>query len=386
MSGKPKEKNKKICVVCGGSAGHIFPALALAEEIKNIYADRAELLFVTSENRLALDILKKSAFAFRTLPLHRKEARPFGGGTGSLFQDLRRGALFVSGLIKAFFRSAMIIFRFRPDCIVCFGSYIAVPPFAAGLIMGAPILIHEQNAVMGRANRLMSRFADKVALSFPAEAVSRNAVVTGNPVRQRAAGAREKSDALALLGLRCDRLTLLVIGGSQGSRTVNEAVIGMFREMGADLKKGLQVIHLCGDRDRENLEGGYGALDVLCRVYPFFEDMGLLYSAADISISRAGASVICELCAHRMPAVLVPYPYAGGHQLRNARFLEKRQAAVVAEESGLLKMSLLRHTQTLVSDEGARKRMGEKIGAVVSPDSGRRLALQAGALAGLDLR
>lgn len=356
---------KKICIACGGSAGHIFPGLSLAEELVKCYSDNVEVSFLTSDNKLGQTLLRESGFNFYTLPLR-------GIKRGSVAESLD----FISRLFKGSLKSMKIIFSSRPDCFVGFGSYIAGPPFVAASLLKIPTLIHEQNAVMGKANRIMRHFATRIALSFPesAESKKRNIVITGNPIRASAARVQDKACAIDSLGMRHNKFTILVIGGSQGSETINSVAIDMFSNMERQRRDRIQVIHISGEKDYERLKKEYQGAGISCKLHSFFKDMSTLYSATDISISRAGASVIFELCAHRIPSILIPYPFAESHQVQNASFLVSKEAAIMIEESGLSKISLCSVVAKLMDEENLRESMSEKIETLTNPNSAKRLA------------
>lgn len=372
MSGNITGK-KKICIACGGSAGHIFPGLALAQELVKHYGDNIEISFLTSDNKLGQDLLKESGFDFYTLPVK-----------GLKIISAREGMNFISNLFKGSLKSMRIILSNKPDCFVGFGAYVSGPPFVAASLSGVPTLIHEQNAVLGKANRIMRRFATRVALSFPEEAhlMRRNVVVTGNPIRESASRIRGREIAIEFLGLRQARFTILVIGGSQGSQRINSAAIEAFKNMDRGIKDRIQVIHISGEKDYERLKIAYKDTDILYKLYPFFEGMGIVYDAADISISRAGASAIFELCAHGIPSIIIPYPFAEGHQLRNALYLAERGAAVILEEGGLREMTLRSTILKLMEDKNLRESIREKMGKLANLDAAKRLTNEVGSLIG----
>ena len=371
---KKEKRRKKICIACGGSAGHIFPGLTLAEELVKCYGDSTEILFLTSDNKISGTLLKESGFDFYTLPL-----RGIKRGT------VRENLDFMLNLLKGSLRSMEIIFSNWPDCFVGFGSYIAGPPFIAASLLRVPTLIHEQNARMGKANRFMRHFATKVALSFPESAAlqTKNIVITGNPIRESASRIRDKTSARDFLGMSQDKFTILVIGGSQGAQKINSIAVDMFRDMERKLRDGIQVIHLSGERDYEKLKREYKDIAITHGLYSFFKEMGIIYSAADIAISRAGASVIFELCAHRIPSILIPYPFAESHQVQNAKFLAEQKAAIIIEEDGLSKESLQSSVTRLMDGDSLRKSMGEIMETLASPDAAKRLTEEVGLLTGL---
>jgi len=371
---KKEKRRKKICIACGGSAGHIFPGLTLAEELVKCYGDSTEILFLTSDNKIGGTLLKESGFDFYTLPL-----RGIKRGT------VRENLDFMLNLLKGSLRSMKIIFSNRPDCFVGFGSYIAGPPFAAASLLRVPTLIHEQNARMGKANRFMRHFATKVALSFPESAAlqTKNIVITGNPIRESASRIRDKTSARDFLGMSQDKFTILIIGGSQGAQKINSIAVDMFRDMERKLRDGIQVIHLSGERDYEKLKREYKDIAITHGLYSFFKEMGIIYSAADIAISRAGASVIFELCAHRIPSILIPYPFVESHQVQNAKFLAEKKAAIIIEEDRLSKESLQSSVTRLMDGDSLRKSMGEIMETLANPDAAKRLAEEVGLLTGL---
>jgi len=367
-------RKKKIFIACGGSAGHIFPGLTLAEEMAMDYGDDVEISFLTTDNDLGKSLLKESSFRFHTLPVKGWGSRSF------------RGAVrFASGLIKGSLRSIKIIYAGKPDCFVGFGAYVAGPPFVASALLGVPTLIHEQNVSMGKANRIMRAFATKVALSFPAECGVKGSksVVTGNPIRGSAARIRDRRVSRDLLELDDDKFTLLIMGGSQGSERINAIVLDMLKNTDRETKDKLQVIHMAGRKYYESVKNRYKEVGVLHRVYSFFEGMGVIYSAADVAISRAGSSAIFELCMHRTPSVLIPYPFAEGHQVRNASFLKEKGASFMIEEEGLSEESMRAKILQLMEDGGLRESMKNSMAGLAKPDAAKRLSLEVGRLAGL---
>ncbi|MBL7070693.1 MAG: undecaprenyldiphospho-muramoylpentapeptide beta-N-acetylglucosaminyltransferase [Candidatus Omnitrophica bacterium] len=368
---------KKIFIACGGSAGHIFPGLALAEEIIKDYGDSVEVSFLTTDNALGKSLLRESRFDFHTLPVKGLNIR----SPGKLFS-------FAYSLIKGSLKSMRIIFSGKPDFFVGFGAYVAGPPFVASSLLGVPTLIHEQNAAMGRANRMMRAFATKVALSFPDDTgkPSKNTVVTGNPISALAVNVQDKGVCREFLSLETDRFTVLVMGGSQGSSGINIITVDMFKNMDAGSKNKIQVVHICGESDYENVKAEYGKTGMRHVVYPFFKGMGVVYSAADVAISRAGSSAIFELCAHRIPCILIPYPFAERHQTRNASFLGDRGAACVIDEKDLSEETLLSKLAELMKDGGLRDSMKAAMGSLAKTDAAKALSNEIGRLMKLKTR
>jgi UDP-N-acetylglucosamine--N-acetylmuramyl-(pentapeptide) pyrophosphoryl-undecaprenol N-acetylglucosamine transferase len=196
-------------------------------------------------------------------------------------------------------------------------------------------LIHEQNVIPGKANRFLAKFCDKIAISFAEtrkylKGYERKTVLTGNPMR-RDLIRMDKAKALDFFGFKEDRLTLLVMGGSQASHRINTAFFKSLSELAADHK--LQVIHLCGQKDFDSLDYGYKDLRINYRLTPFLKEMQYAYSASDLAVCRAGATTVSELIFFKLPAVIVPYPFANAHQMANALVLEEKGCALIVEEA-----------------------------------------------------
>ena len=265
MSDKAKIK-KKICIACGGSAGHIFPGLTLAEELVGRYGAGTEVFFITSKSKLARSILEKSVFKFRTLPLQGLKKR-------TACENID----FIMSLFRGTFGALNIFLTNRPDCFVGFGSYAAGPPFVIASLLGIPTLIHEQNISTGKANRIMRTFATRVALSFPeARGHAKKTILTGNPIRKKTAEFHDRMQALDSLGLEHDRFTILVMGGSQGARAINFTAAKAFKNMTERSRLKIQVIHITGEKDHEAVKSEYRGIAIPNKIYSFFWDMGVI--------------------------------------------------------------------------------------------------------------
>lgn len=306
---------EKVILCAGGTGGHIFPALAVAEEIKN-KRPGADILFMGSlygpEGRLA----KKAGLEFVGLNVR--------GLLGRGFKAVPAAARLALAVAKA----AKIIRAFKPDVIAAFGGYASAAPALAGRLLGAPVLLHEQNAVAGAGNRTLSRLARTVCVSFPETAgFKRPVVLTGNPARKNIAKAAENRKAFG--GRR-----LLILGGSQGARALNRFVPAAARKLA---EAGVEIWHQCGERDEAETRAAYAKEGVEnVKITPFIEDMTAAYAWADLAFCRSGASVLAELCLAGLPALLSPFPAAiYDHQTLNARWLEKAGCAVIMPEKEL---------------------------------------------------
>lgn len=335
----------KIVAVAGSSGGHIFPALCFLEAAKNSGAADT-LLVLPKRNILSTRASAGCPTAFISITSLRL------GSANSIFSGL-------CNLVKGSLESAGILLKYHPDVVVGFGSIASVPLVLGAWFMRIPTLIHEQNVVPGRATKFLSFFVDAIAVSFQntrgylSHAGSR-VRVTGNPIRQ---GLKKcsKKEALDFFGLRDSTFTILVMGGSQGSRRINHefmrSVPGLARH-GA-----FQVIHLTGEDDYLQVKKTYEDLHVTARAYRFLDSMQYAYCAADIVIARAGAATVNEIIFFTIPAILIPYPFARGHQLSNAKLLEDKSAAIVLVEA-LLRGAVLEDTlESLRNNPGLLEKM-----------------------------
>ncbi|MFA5090141.1 MAG: undecaprenyldiphospho-muramoylpentapeptide beta-N-acetylglucosaminyltransferase [Candidatus Omnitrophota bacterium] len=316
----------KVLVVSGSSGGHIFPALSLLDALR-LKDKNAQVILVLPRVNIPCDLSSVD------YPVYKVS-----------ITNLRRGS-FLASLIsilnfcKGFLESAFILLKFRPEAVVGFGSLVAIPVIFWAWILRIPILLHEQNVFPGRANRLLAVIADRIAVSFLEtyrylKVPEKKIVLTGNPLRRELIRI-EKPKALDFFGLKKDRFTILIMGGSQGSRRLNSLFIQALQGFREQEKDDIQVIHLCGQGDYELISPAYKALSIEGRVFAFFESMQYAYSASDLIVSRSGASSIAEIMFYRIPAILIPYPYAYAHQVRNAAVLGEAGCAVIKEEKEL---------------------------------------------------
>lgn len=310
----------RLIVTGGGTGGHLFPALAVATAIRDRYPD-GEVLFIGTSRQIDNQVLAEQEF--------RREVITFSGikglGLAGLFHAATR-------LPIALVQALSILRDFRPDLVFAVGGYVTVPVLVAARMLRVPICIHEQNSVPGLANRVGGRLAKKICISLPCRPPFAEAktVMTGNPVRREIlAAARQKK---SWTGGTC---TLLVLGGSQGARRVNELVLDAVRILKG---KGMEIrmIHQTGPADAKKVRSGYAKMGVQAQVGAFFKNMAKAYTLADLVISRAGATTLAELAVMGLPAVLIPYPHAADdHQTTNAGYYERGGGVVVAGEASL---------------------------------------------------
>ncbi|MDD5155560.1 MAG: UDP-N-acetylglucosamine--N-acetylmuramyl-(pentapeptide) pyrophosphoryl-undecaprenol N-acetylglucosamine transferase [Candidatus Omnitrophica bacterium] len=314
----------RILVATGSSGGHVFPAISLLTELKMKYADLEALLILPRDCILSgKDIFPCEVRYIPVSPIKFK-------------LDLKN-IVAVFNLLKGACKSLFILMEFRPDVVVGFGSLVSIPVIIFAWLMRISTLIHEQNVVIGRSNRFLCAFADRIAVSFPQSrgyfrGRKDKIIYTGNPIRPELTKI-DRSKALDFFGLGSDSFTILAMGGSKGSHRINieflKAVAGISRGYK------FQVIHLCGQGDYDLLNQGYGELDVRARLFSFLGPMHYAYSASDLVLCRCGALTISEIMFFALPAILVPYPHAYAHQSANAMVLAEKGSAVIIKDEEL---------------------------------------------------
>jgi UDP-N-acetylglucosamine--N-acetylmuramyl-(pentapeptide) pyrophosphoryl-undecaprenol N-acetylglucosamine transferase len=311
----------RILAVAGSSGGHIFPALALLDALKERIPELEQTLVLPRRNIC-------DEITARRYNIGYISVRPFKRGLN--FYNLLSLARFIEGT----FESLSLLVNFRPDIVIGFGSIASVPLIFFAWMFRIKTLIHEQNAIPGQANRFLARFSDRIAVSFDRskeslESFKGKVVFTGNPIRM---GLRrlDKKSSLDFFGFRKDRFTVLVMGGSQGSSSINRGFVNALVDF--PKRDRLQVIHLSGAADEEFLKKRYGELGVAFKIFSFFDQMQYAYSAADLAVCRAGAATIHELINFRLPAVIIPYPFAHNHQATNAVVLQEKGCAIMIDD------------------------------------------------------
>jgi len=293
-----------VLIAGGGTGGHLFPGIAVADEMVRRFG--AEVRFVGSTHGIERTAVPRAGYAVDLLSIR--------GVMGEGLRGLARAAWRVP---ESLFAAWSILGRFRPSLVIGVGGYAAFPALAVAAIRHRPIVLLEQNAIPGLVTRLFAPFARAVCVSF-AETASRigpRARLTGNPVRWKPRGVSAPSEG---------RLRVLVFGGSAGAHRLNEIVPGALSRLGGPV----QVLHQTGAADHEAVTRRYRELGIEATVVPFVEDMRAAYEACDVAVCRAGATTLAELTAMGVPAILVPYPFAAAdHQRTNAEALVRDGAA-----------------------------------------------------------
>lgn len=313
-----KIKNKRILFAGGGTGGHLFPAIAVALQIRKLLPE-AEILFIGTRKKIESTIVPKYGFKFKSIWIK-------GFSRKASLENL----LFPLKLIISVMQSLFINMKFRADVAVGSGGYVAGPAIFAASVTGAKVVLLEQNSLPGLTTRILERFSDEVHLSFEDSKKyfkNKNKLyVSGNPVRVDL-GTISKEQAVSKFGLKPDKKTLLVVGGSLGAASINNAV---FVNLSKIKSAGIQLIWQAG---KYYIDKYLRYQTENIRIFPFIEDMNAAYSACDLILARAGATTIAEVTAIGKPAVLVPSPnVAENHQYFNALSVADKGAAVMVED------------------------------------------------------
>ena len=311
----------KVAIACGGTGGHLFPGLAVAEVLRS---RGHEVLLLISEKQIdTIAVGNRKEFSVEKIP---------SVGLTKMFSTQLISFLskFVNGLM-----ACLRIFRsFKPEAVLGMGGFTSTGPILAGRMNGLPTFIHESNAIPGKANRLNAFLSTEVLLGFeecsryfPKKVVE----VTGTPIRESLKTPVDRERALQNLRLKSGLRTILVMGGSQGAHGINEAVLAT---LGRFAEREVQFIHLTGREDENYVYDCYKKEGIPAFVSAFYSRMEEVYTVADFAISRSGAASLTELSYFGLPSILIPYPFAAeNHQLFNAEIFAKHSVAEVLEES-----------------------------------------------------
>jgi UDP-N-acetylglucosamine--N-acetylmuramyl-(pentapeptide) pyrophosphoryl-undecaprenol N-acetylglucosamine transferase len=353
------------CVIAGGgTGGHLFPGLAIAQAFVEREGGN-EVLFVGTERGIETRVLEGGPFPLKTI-----EVTPFKGGT--LMGKLKTLAI----LPRAVCQSVSILKRFRPQVVVGVGGYASGPALLGAYVLGIKRAIHEQNVVPGMTNRMLKALSQRIFVSFeetrdyfPKE----KTWVTGLPVRAELLASLAKIQEKKRAAQKKSWFTLLVFGGSAGAHRINLAMMEALEPL-EGMKSSLRIIHQTGREDLAFVSQGYRDKGFDALVRPFFEDMASCYEAADLVICRAGAGTIAELSICGKAAVLIPYPHAAHqHQLLNARKLMERGAARMIEDGVLNGALLAGEILTLYGQSEEREKMERAIQSMARPKAAQEI-------------
>lgn len=345
-----RERGYRFIIAGGGTGGHIFPAIAIARALRVLVPD-AEFLFVGADGKMEMEKVPQAGFRIAGIPM-------VGFDRSSLMKNFRLPFKLLASLVKV----KRIFKQFKPDAVIGVGGYSTYPVLRYAQAKGIPTFIHEANSYAGKSNILLGKKASIVFVAnegmesfFPTQ----HLVISGNPIRKELwANTVSKEEARKHFGLSADVSTVLVMGGSLGARSINEAVrdmLELFEE------KGVQLIWQTGKSGRA-LVDKFDHKEKGIMVSVFIDRMDLAYAAADVVISRSGAMSVAEISAVQKPAIFVPYPLAAeDHQTANARFLKERDAAImIADKEVRGKLKII--WSELMEDKYKQQQLSEEIG------------------------
>lgn len=343
----------RICIVTGGTGGHIYPALALAK-IWQKCDEHAEFLFIGNDDRMEADLIPEQGFEFRSLHT-----------SGMVGNPLKR-ARAVWQMLAARDKAKGYLKDFQADLVIGFGGYVSAPVMLAASALRIPVVIHEQNSIVGKANQLVMNKASAIITCYtkPEEVFPKDKIhYLGNPRATIAKEADFDEEYFKSLGLDPNKKTILIVMGSLGSSSVNELMKTALK----DADKNLQFLYVCGkDNDQDlNLFNGQENIHVV----PYVDTLKI-YGKIDGMICRAGATTLAEVTALGIPSILIPSPYvASNHQFYNAKMLEEQGAADIIEEKNLNGKILQEHIQKVFSDPAKREEMKERALAMGKPNA-----------------
>ncbi len=338
--------------MAGGTGGHIFPGLAVAHALQ---ARGLRVRWLGADGGMETRLVPQHGIAIDTIAV--------GGVRGKGIATLLQAPL---RILRAVRDAARTLRQWQPAAVVSFGGYAAGPGGLAARIAGIPLLVHEQNRAAGMTNKALARLATRVLTGFPQTFAGET--VVGNPVRGEIAAV--PPPALRDIG-HAGPMRLLVLGGSQGARALNNAVPRAVAALGAPV----EIVHQAGEKLLEEARAAYADAGVQASVQPFIADMAAAYARADLVVCRAGALTLAELCAVGVGSVLVPFPLAvDDHQTRNAEYLVERGAAVLLPQGDDLEGRLQEVLRALDADPARRLQMAEAARALALPDAADRVA------------
>ena len=390
MNSNPS-KNPFIAIACGGTGGHLFPGIAVAEQLQQHGCDVALLISPKDVDQQAIKALERRS------PARRDGAETSGiqhptsniqcarAETGAPFWIFTLPAVglqnrnyfsFAASFVKSLFAARKIFRRRKPAAVVAMGGFTSAPPIFVGKDLGAKTFLHESNTIPGKANRYLARFVDEAFVGFPETASrlrAKKVTLTGTPVRPQFFASRITHRASrSALGLDPDRPVILVVGGSQGASGLNAMVLSALPLLA---RKNWQWLHLTGANDFEKVKTAYATQGLAAIVKPFFADMDLALGAATAAVSRAGASSLAEIAAVRLPALLVPFPAAAdNHQFFNAQAYAGSGAARLLEQKDSTPEKVAAILTELAGDDSARSKIAAALDRWHAPKCAEEIA------------
>lgn len=348
----------RVIISAGGTGGHIYPALAIINKIKE-KEPNSEFLYIGTHNRMEKDIIPKHNIPFKSITI-------YGFNRKKILKNVKT----IKTFINSYKECKKMIKEFNPDIVIGVGGYVTGPVIYAANKLGYKTLIHEQNSIPGRCNSFLSRYVDKVAISLPNSKIhfdEYKTVYTGNPCSESAINApvMDKKE----LGLSKDKKLVLFAFGSLGASKINDLLI---KTMNKFENKDYEILYITGKDDYEKIIKNKFPKNV--KVVPFIENTPRIMKQADIFVSRAGASFLSEIIALNLPSILVPSPYVpDNHQYKNAIDLFDKEACLLIEEKDLNSELLVSEIDDLINDEKKQKTIKKNLEKIKIPDSATRI-------------
>ncbi len=352
-----KVHNMRLIITGGGTGGHLFPGISLAQAMMHTYPG-CEVLFIGTERKMDRTALDQLGFATRTIKSQGLKGKSPAAKIKAVLQQPR-----------AFFEAAGIIRKFKPDLVFGVGGYVTGPVILAARMLGIATCIHEQNSIPGLANRLLGRIAHRVFVSLPGSEKyfpAAKTVLSGNPVRSTII----KAASQMFFRKYQEPLTILVLGGSQGAHRLNSLMLEAVEKCLLQREPAPNIIHQTGELDETQVRKKYAELGINAMVQSFFSEMAEIYSQADLVVSRAGATTLAELTVFHKPAILVPFPFAAdNHQEINGRYLVEAGGGIMFKQSELDGEKLGLEIKHLLADTALLAEMAANSGKIARPEA-----------------
>ncbi len=354
--------DRKLVIACGGTGGHLFPGIAVAESWRK---RGGEVMLLISEKQI--DTLATEGYEHL-----RFERLPSIAMPGLISLKMPG---FLLGFFRGFLRCRKLIREFEADAVLGMGGFTSTAPLMAGRFRNLPTFVHESNAIPGRANKLNAKFATAILVGFEECAkrfdAKKRVETVGTPLRPKVAARPSREEAIEFFGLDPAKKTIMVMGGSQGARRLNELVAASVPEMDA---AGLQLLHLSGPTDYEVVKPAYEKHPEAGVVKDFCSEIQFALAAADLAVCRSGASCLTELAFYETPSILVPYPFAADdHQTANAEIFSKPGAAELWEQNSLSEETFTRDLIQLAKDGERLDAMKRKMAELAIPEASEQV-------------
>jgi UDP-N-acetylglucosamine--N-acetylmuramyl-(pentapeptide) pyrophosphoryl-undecaprenol N-acetylglucosamine transferase len=352
-----KTQNIRLIVTGGGTGGHLFPGISLAQAMMGAYPS-CEVLFIGTERKVDRTALSSLGFETTTIKSQGIKGKNFLSIVKALFQQP-----------MAIWQATKIIRKFKPDLVFGVGGYVTGPVILASRLLGVTTCIHEQNSIPGLTNKLLGHIANKIFVSLPGSEKyfsTKKTILSGNPVRSNIIKASREPKTIS----EQEPFTLLILGGSQGARRLNSLMLEAAESCLSKLSPPPFIIHQTGGQDEDTVRMKYAELGLNAKVQAFYSDMAKIYSQADLIISRAGATTLAELTVFHKPVILIPFPYAAdNHQEINGRYLVEAGAGIMFRQDDLTGEKLGTEIKQLLDNKEILADMSNNSGMVSKPEA-----------------